>query len=47
MATVLADAPKDAAALIAAGFAVSQETTQAIRVKSIRSGAWRSVEERM
>jgi len=41
MSAVLADRAADAAALIDAGFALSQDTRQAIRLKAIRSGEWR------
>jgi hypothetical protein len=46
-ATVAANSATDAAALIDAGFAVAPETVQDIRLKAIRSGAWRDVERRV
>jgi hypothetical protein len=48
-ATVAANSATDAAALIDAGFAVEMvpETVQDIRLKAIRSGAWRDVERRV
>ena len=46
-ATVIAGRAEDARVLLDAGFAASHESQQAIRMKSIRSGAWRDVEGRL
>jgi hypothetical protein len=46
-ATVSANLASDTAALVDAGFAVAPETRQDIRLKAIRSGAWRDVERRV
>jgi hypothetical protein len=46
-ATVIAGRAEDARVLLDAGFAASHDSRQAIRMKSIRSGAWRDVEGRL
>jgi hypothetical protein len=43
-AACIADRATDVAALLYAGFAASADSVQAIRLKAIRSGAWRYVE---
>ena len=43
MAAVTADRPADAMMLLDAGFAPSRETVHDIRMKGVRSGAWREV----
>ena len=44
---VLADRAADARLLLNEGFAASHETTHAIRLKGVRSGAWLDVAETM
>ena len=46
-ATVIAGRAEDARLLLDAGFAASHDSRQAIRMKAIRSGAWRDVEGRL
>ena len=46
-AAVIAGRAEDARVLLDAGFAASHDSRQAIRLKAIRSGAWRDVEERL
>ena len=46
-ATVLAGEPKDAAALLSAGFAVGADERMAIKEKALRSQAWKDVEMRL
>lgn len=46
-AAVIAGRAEDAGMLLEAGFVASPATRQAIRLKSIRSGAWRNVEGRL
>ena len=46
-ATVLADEPKDAAALLSAGFAVGAGELRAIKEKALRSQAWKNAEMRL
>jgi hypothetical protein len=46
-ATVSAFLPEVTAALLDAGFAAAQETRHEIRLKALRSGAWRDVERRL
>ena len=42
-----ANLPADTIALLGAGFAPSPETAQDVRLKALRSDAWRAVERRI
>lgn len=46
-ATVTANLASDTTALLDAGYAVAQETRQDIRLKALRSGAWREAASRV